>query len=260
MALDKEDIDSLSKGRDPYYVEKDYLQDLFLFQMFEKGEDALVFKGGTALSKFYNSDRFSEDLDFTARGLREPMKYFLEMMARSIRDIEYQIEYRNDPSINRFGTIAATLAVKGPRYVGRESTLQQIRIEINTNAALLLEPVPTPRAPPYPDARNYVALVMDRQEALAEKVRAIMSPRRRHKERDLYDMYFLISKSTPVDRNAIARKLDEADIVKSGDLLKEEIEKVAGGWKDLEPIVRHRLEDYAYVRDRVAAALKGALD
>src|SRR3989344_5801481 len=49
------------------YIEKDYFQDLLLFNIY-KQTNLLIFKGGTALYKLYDLQRFSEDLDFTLIG------------------------------------------------------------------------------------------------------------------------------------------------------------------------------------------------
>ena len=46
-------------------IEKDYIQHLFLRNLYQKSTKSLIFKGGTALQKTYSLNRFSEDLDFT---------------------------------------------------------------------------------------------------------------------------------------------------------------------------------------------------
>src|SRR3989338_6059105 len=58
----KAKIKGLSLGN----AEKDYLLDLVLFSISKNTGDELIFKGGTCLYKFYNLQRFSEDVDFTA--------------------------------------------------------------------------------------------------------------------------------------------------------------------------------------------------
>ncbi len=50
-------------------AEKDYLLELLLFALSDDRR-SLAFKGGTALYKFYNLNRFSEDLDFDLVGKR----------------------------------------------------------------------------------------------------------------------------------------------------------------------------------------------
>jgi predicted nucleotidyltransferase component of viral defense system len=45
-------------------IEKDYVQHLFLMNLYRRVGDEIAFKGGTALQKTYGLNRFSEDLDF----------------------------------------------------------------------------------------------------------------------------------------------------------------------------------------------------
>src|SRR5574343_173248 len=55
-------LKSLNLGQ----AEKDYYQNIVLFCVYRIYANEIVFKGGTALSKCYGLDRFSEDLDFTS--------------------------------------------------------------------------------------------------------------------------------------------------------------------------------------------------
>jgi predicted nucleotidyltransferase component of viral defense system len=115
--MNKAEIEKYRTYADPYQVEKDYLQDLMLHTIYTKSEAQMVFKGGTALSKFYYSDRFSEDLDFTlSRVDAEPLEYVKRLLDEVMRDMEYPVAYRDEPRKNRFNTISASLAVEGPRY------------------------------------------------------------------------------------------------------------------------------------------------
>jgi predicted nucleotidyltransferase component of viral defense system len=250
--MDKEDIEAYRTYKDRYQVEKDYLQDLILYSMCSSA-DTLVFKGGTAMSKFYNSDRFSEDLDFTAKIDEAGVKVLID---GAMASIQYPAAYLEKPTVNKFGTIEAEITIQGPRYNRKASTLQHIAFEINTSAILAEKAIPMARAPIYQDAKNYVALVMDRREILAEKVRAMMSKGRKHKERDLYDMYYLFGKGTPIDNGVVLKKLNEAKISFSKEELLKNIEHVKATWGSLQPFVQHTLEDYGYVSKAVMAALE----
>src|SRR3989338_5587546 len=59
------DIAKLKGINNKGYAEKDYLLELVLFSLSKNMKSELVFKGGTALYKFFKLDRFSEDLDFS---------------------------------------------------------------------------------------------------------------------------------------------------------------------------------------------------
>ena len=252
--------DALSEYRtykDPYQVEKDYLQDLLLYNVYAKSSNEMVLKGGTAFSKFYNSDRFSEDLDFTLSGeVEKPEEFAKSIIIDAVEGLEYRHSYNEEPHANSFGTVVSTILVEGPRFNGKASTAQQILFEISTVGKLYLGRDAVPRNPAYADARPYVALVMKREEILAEKMRALMSKKRRHRERDLYDLYFFIGKNTAINKELINKKLLEAKISPSLGAFERAIKEVSKAWDSLEPMVQHKLEDFSYVSDFVAKNIK----
>ena len=65
--ITKEELKEYSKIRELNLgqAEKDYFQTIILFILYQDFGKELIFKGGTALSKCFGLDRFSEDLDFT---------------------------------------------------------------------------------------------------------------------------------------------------------------------------------------------------
>ena len=212
----------------------------------------MVLKGGTAFAKFYNSDRFSEDLDFTLSEKVEKQEEFAKSTIRdAIERLEYTHSYKEEPHVNDFGIVASIILVEGPKFNGKASTAQQIRFEVATAKKLYLGSEAMPRNPAYADARPYVALVMKREEILAEKIRALMSLKRRHRERDLYDLYFFMGKDTRIDKDLIHKKLSEAGIKPSIEGFGKAIKSIERAWKSLEPMVQHKLEDFLYVSDFV---------
>jgi len=56
---------AIKQGINPYYQEKDYLQNIFLFNLFRGSRD-FVLKGGTCLKIAYNYTRFSEEMHFNS--------------------------------------------------------------------------------------------------------------------------------------------------------------------------------------------------
>ena len=243
--------------RDPYQVEKDYLQDLLLYQVYANSSNEMVLKGGTAFSKFYSSDRFSEDLDFTiSDGVEIPVEFSKSIIRNAVEKLEYGHSYKEEPYENGHGTVAATILIKGPRYNGKASTLQQVSFEISTTGRLYTGREAMPRNPVYADARPYVALVMKREEMLAEKIRALMSKNRKHRERDLYDIYFFLGKGAAATRDVVRKKLSEVNIEPSMEEFVESIKDVSGKWESLEPMVQHRLEEFSYVSDYVEKRVK----
>ncbi len=262
MITDKE-LKDYMQFKDPHQTEKDYLQDLLLSLTYSDSEYEFVFKGGTALSKFYASGRFSEDLDFTIKGSNNKFfDYFGQFIGNIAKKMPYDTTILNKHSENKFHTISCTLGIKGPRYNDKANTIQHISFEINTTAVLIYEPEKFKRTPIYSDAPEYVALVMKREEIFAEKVRAIMSKRRKHRERDIYDLAFLIRKGTIINKGAIRKKLMESNIEPSFKSLTESIGNIENNWKDLSPLVKMPLESYEDAKNTIIKneELKNALN
>lgn len=259
--IDEKTLLSYTTFSDPHQIEKDYLQDILLESIY-RDSDFLVFKGGTALSKFYSLGRFSTDLDFTAskNGItKDKIDGIIDKAkARLQTDMGYQTETQQESAMNKFGTYKVELVINGPRHIThpRPDTRQHIEIEVNTSAKLARKANAMQRNPIYMDVRAYIALLMDLEEALAEKVRALLSPRRRHREKDLYDIHFLLGKGVLLDRKLIGAKLSESEIADAIELLPDYVKEIRKTWKQLEPLVQHRLEDYGSVKRQVMAAFK----
>ena len=66
--IDRKELEEYAKikGLNLGQAEKDYVQTIMLFILYQKYGRELVFKGGTALNKCFNLDRFSQDIDFTS--------------------------------------------------------------------------------------------------------------------------------------------------------------------------------------------------
>ena len=108
------------------YAEKDYLLELVLFSLSKNIKQEMVFKGGTALYKFYKLDRFSEDLDFS-EVLNINLDSLLKVMLADLSKFSVLAEVSKikEP----FNSILITLRMKGPLYDGNPRTLSSIRIE-----------------------------------------------------------------------------------------------------------------------------------
>ncbi len=247
---------------EPHQVEKDYLQDILLESIY-RDSDFLVFKGGTALSKFYSLGRFSSDLDFTAANADVTKDKLDRIIGKAGARLKAEMGYDAEvlpSSMNKFGTYMAEFVIDGPRYIAhhRADTRQHIEIEINTTARLARKANAMQRNPIYMDVHAYIALLMDLEEVLSEKVRALLSPRRRHRERDLYDIHFLLGKNVPLNSSLISLKLREAEM--PADIMKALPDYIAAAgktWKQLEPLVWQRtLQDFPGVEKQVMDAFK----
>lgn len=182
-------------------AEKDYLLELLLFIVFREFGDLLVLKGGTALYKIYNLNRFSEDLDFTLNGRRFELTRFLSktMRALSLIGIDGKIEvekYRNEINLR--------LRFKGPLYDGSKESMCSITINISLRERIVREVKREMIVPAHKEMPSFEIFVMNESEILAEKVRAIMT---RNKARDIYDLWFLLKRGVKPEGSLIDKKL-----------------------------------------------------
>jgi len=233
-------------GFNLWQVEKDYLQHLILTFLFQRvlGRK-LVFKGGTALQKVFGLNRFSLDLDFTYNNKID----FKEIFERIVKDI----------SLFGFPTVLFStkkyrvgetyvLKIKGPLYTGVDISLSTIRIEISFREKVILEPIVKEIVPIYIDLRPYTVVVMNPEEILAEKFRALIYRRR---ARDLYDLWFLLRKDIKPKRNLIEEKLKYYDISFNLNNFIKCIDELEDIWySELKPLLKH-IPSYNVVKNEV---------
>lgn len=164
-------------------AEKDYFLALALQVLYDSPlKDKLVFKGGTAVHHCYlPQQRFSEDLDFTARTL--------EITADEVSAALVASQLFTVKSIY---TSPATIKIERLRYAGVLGQPGSIKVEIDYKQNVVLPPQPTV----YHNVWNVPVTpqVMDQREVCAEKIRAA-SQRARY--RDFYDLYLLFTNLAP---------------------------------------------------------------
>lgn len=181
-------------------VEKDYLLDLILYTVSDLRR-FLVFKGGTALYKFYNLNRFSEDLDFDVVGKRFDVDSLIKRILRNFeltgmqRTLHEKMEHGNEINI-RF-------AVRGPLYDGSKGSMSRVTLNLSRrerpteiHEKLLIAS--------YQEMPSFELSVLDIKEIAAEKIRCIMT---REKPRDIYDLWFLYKRGTFLDISLVNKKL-----------------------------------------------------
>ena len=192
----------------PHVVEKDYVLGWMLAGIYSREElaDSWVFKGGTCLKKcFFETYRFSEDLDFTLRDPSHLNENFLKRIFKEVGEWIYEetgievpsngqaFEVYNNPR----GHISCQgkISYKGP--VSSTHALPRIKLDLTADERIVLPPVQTQIFHPYSDAPEdgIEVLAYDYIEAFAEKFRALAE---RTRPRDLYDVVNLY-------RNAEAR-------------------------------------------------------
>lgn len=191
----------------PHVVEKDYVLGWMLAGINAHPilRDTWVFKGGTCLKKcFFETYRFSEDLDFTLTNPAQIDAPFLKGAFAAIgawiyenTGIEMPAEKQDfDIYTNPRGMLScqAKLSYRGP-VSSRD--LPRIKLDITADERLVLAPARVAVFHPYTDAPDtgIEVLAYAYEELFGEKVRALAE---RTRPRDLYDVINLF-------RNADAR-------------------------------------------------------
>lgn len=219
-------------------AEKDYLLELLLFALSDYRR-FLIFKGGTALYKFYNLNRFSEDLDFDLVGKRFDVDKMIKKITRNLeltgmrRTITEKIEYSNETNI-RF-------AIRGPLYDGTKNSMSRVTINISKREQPIL-PLERLLVANYPEIPSFELSVLGEGEIAAEKIRCILT---RDKPRDIYDLWFLSKKNVSIDVLLVNKKLK---IYRLNFNLKELLEKVnekRNMWKrDMQDLIIGKLPGF----------------
>ncbi len=185
-------------GLRPDVVEKDYALGWMLAALGEHPDtrDTWLFKGGTCLKKcFFETYRFSEDLDFT---LLEPAHLDAAFLNKLFADIATWIydetgmvlppdARKADVFTNpRGGTSAeGRLGYRGP--LGRTGDAPRIKLDLTDHERVVLDPDRREVHHPYTDrsADGIWVTTYSFEEVFAEKIRALAE---RLRPRDLYDV------------------------------------------------------------------------
>lgn len=215
------------------YMEKDYLQEIVLLSISRNTGNELVFKGGTCLYKFYNLDRFSEDLDFSMINAPDA-----DLLAdKIVSDLNFfGINAKVSERKKIFNSILISISAQGPLYSGRGQSACRLTIDINLKSDVLYSDVKTFRSL-YPDIPSFTLLVMREKEILAEKTRAVLA---RDAVKDVYDIYFLLNKGTELDLDLIEKKLEYYGIRWNPCDFENKIKKIRPLWsKELAPFIEN---------------------
>jgi predicted nucleotidyltransferase component of viral defense system len=208
--IDKREILDLAEqtSLNPHVIEKDYALGWMLAGIYAHEELAenWIFKGGTCLKKcFFETYRFSEDLDFTLRNEAHLDEAFLKRVFAEIGAWVYdetgieipadqqEFEILKNPRGNL--SCQGKISYKGP--VSPTRPLPRIKLDLTADERVVLDPETVDIFHPYSDApeEGIEVLAYDYVEAFAEKFRALAE---RTRPRDLYDVVNLY-------RNADAR-------------------------------------------------------
>ena len=206
-----------------HIVEKDYALGWFLAGIAAHPVigPRWVFKGGTCLKKcYFETYRFSEDLDFTLQDAEHLDESFLSEVFEEVGDWVYEAcGLQLPPEARKFevftnprGSQSAQgrVGYRGP--LGRAGDPPRIKLDLAADEVLVLTPVQRPVHHPYTDrpVEGIHVLSYSFEEVFAEKMRALAE---RQRPRDLYDVVHLyrrqdLQPDRAVVRSTLARKCE----------------------------------------------------
>ena len=254
--IDKDSLFAQGGYGQPYQNEKDYIEEMFLSGIFNS-LDSVVFKGGTSISKFYGSVRFSDDLDFSfvQDKAQQNIEGVLEKVIHNLSD-EYPIRIMR--KTNSAEMLTHELSIRGPLFetLGK---YQHLKIEIDKKASVIETVGRFRRDPKYYDLKPYLALVMNEKEILAEKVVALLF-RRNLKARDLYDIYYLVGRNVEIRLSLVDRKMKGYGHTFSSERLHMRLGDISKIWeKELRRLLPSKdFVDYEIVKEAVIASFAKA--
>lgn len=205
--ITKEQIHFLAKKKkmNETTIFREYLQLLFLSELYsQKRSGDIFFKGGTALHLIYKAPRFSEDLDFTVELKEKDFLKFVQEIFKTLSKKE-AIEFKERKSVagKRFLLTAKPVVLPYKTFVDidfsfREKVLTPQKSIIETD---------------YPILFTSYVYHLSKDELFAEKIRALLT---RTKGRDLYDLWYLMTKGVRIDKGLVKEKLKYYHLEKIG--------------------------------------------
>ncbi len=198
--INKNELIEISKlmGLKPWQQEKHYIQYMVLNSI---ADMPIIFKGGTYLWFAHGLNRFSEDLDFTASGGIKNNIANIVSRNLDLFGVENTIKVIADNDITNSFRISA----KGPLNTGKIDECV-VYVEISKRESILKDTIAVKLDYPAYSLPIKIIAGMALGEVGAEKVRAILT---RQKARDIYDLYYLISKKNiRFDEPAVNLKLN----------------------------------------------------
>ena len=200
MIISRKELEEYAKVRgikNIGHAEKEYFQNIVLFIIYQKFGSEIVFKGGTALSKCYGLNRFSEDLDFTCK--KELDSKSIEEGLRRFR-LDFEIEEEKADKNKSF-----SIRIRGPLYNGNRYSMCKIVLDCSFREEVVDKPIIKNIGRFLEEIPSFDVYVMSKEEIYSEKIRAIMT---RNKARDVYDLYYLIETGVKIKRQLVSKKLE----------------------------------------------------
>lgn len=202
---------------DPNVVEKDYILGWMLagISQHPRSRETWLFKGGTCLKKcFFETYRFSEDLDFTLLDSAHVNEAVLRETFAEIGQWVYDESGVELPDASRSFEIYANprgkysaqgrVGYRGP--LQRQGDLPRVRLDLTDDERLVHAGERKRVHHPYSDEpeEGIQILSYSFEEVFAEKLRALVE---RERPRDLYDVIHLHRRQAGADRASVRQIL-----------------------------------------------------
>lgn len=170
-------------------IVREYFQHLFLSELYKlPSADRMLFKGGTALRIIYGSPRFSEDLDFSLFGVAERSikefteNLFIDVLAKiGQAGARVELKEANSTSGGYFGVATFKMGEYPP-----------VGVEINVSSRNGRGAAPEADSIASDFVSTYTILHLPKEKITEEKIFSALFQRK--KERDFYDLYFMLRK------------------------------------------------------------------
>ena len=235
-------------------IEKDYILSWILHGMSQKSflKNNLVFKGGTALKKFYFQDyRFSEDLDFTLVDCginpEEIIDNFKQTFSFVKQKSNISLEIKNH-ELSKHGDLQFFIDYVGPLKGGIGT--RDVKVDVTYNEIVINETQLLPMFCEYSDLLNTKTIlpVYSLKEVFIEKLCALID---RTQPRDLYDLWYLLGNQDLVIeeewnsflQKAKSKNIKEPNVLKTLDNKEATLEKM---WNQF---LAHQMHDLPYFEE-----------
>jgi len=188
-------------GLRPEIIEKDYVLGWLLSGIANNNQLSpyWIFKGGTCLKKcYFETYRFSDDLDFTITDSSHLNQEFLTDNFKKVADWIYQqtgieiplenINFELYENPRGKACVQGKISYRGP--LNPHEPLPRIKLDLTNDEIFVLEPTKREVHHPYPDRSENGIFINCYcfEEVFAEKLRALAE---RERPRDLYDVVHL---------------------------------------------------------------------
>lgn len=236
-------IENLKEFTDRYQtsqenVVREYCQHLFLSFLYQLPQsERLLFKGGTALRIIFRSPRFSEDLDFTGANISQ---YEVEeLFTNTLANVEKtQVPVTLKEGKNTTG------GYLGIFEFSVYDRITEIYFEVSLRSGKDLKGTRTVIESEY--WPRYTLVHLPKEDIVRGKINALLN---RHKPRDFYDYFFLLSGNNPLVKEtgnlqAVLKLLNETKIDFRSELKKFLPASHAMHLRDFKTVLRDKIAEY----------------